>query len=222
VLDLGAPPDRIDHVAQQVFNVVAAAGGIVDSSNVTQTGGLDGSAHFSLRVPSASLQRTMGSLSRLDGAHVLSRTDNTQDVNTRFVGAGRRLADATALRAALLKQLAKAGSQAEIDSLKVRIHDAETAIAGAQADLRGLQRQVDFSRIDLTIEASTTGSGTTGGGSFSLHKAAHDALRVLTVGAGVALIALAVLVPAGLVAALAWWIGTAVRHRRREQALDLA
>ena len=46
------------------------------------------------------------------------------------------------------------------------------------------------------------------GGSFTLGRAAHDAGRVLTVGAGVALIALAVLVPVGLVAALAWWIGS--------------
>jgi uncharacterized membrane protein len=38
----------------------------------------------------------------------------------------------------------------------------------------------------------------------------------------VALIALAVLVPVGLVAALAWWIAGALRRRRREQALDLA
>jgi hypothetical protein len=45
---------------------------------------------------------------------------------------------------------------------------------------------------------------------------------VLTVGAGVALIVLAVLVPVGLVAALAWWIGALVRRRRREQALDMA
>ena len=40
------------------------------------------------------------------------------------------------------------------------------------------------------------------------------------------LITAAIAVPAntifGLLAALAWWIGTTVRRRRREQALDLA
>jgi hypothetical protein len=60
------------------------------------------------------------------------------------------------------------------------------------------------------------------GGGFSLHRAAHDALRILTVAAGVSLIALAVMVPAGLLGAFGWWTFTAVRRRRREQALDLA
>jgi hypothetical protein len=38
----------------------------------------------------------------------------------------------------------------------------------------------------------------------------------------VSLIALAVMVPAGLLGAFGWWTFTAVRRRRREQALDLA
>jgi uncharacterized iron-regulated membrane protein len=58
-------------------------------------------------------------------------------------------------------------------------------------------------------------------GGFTLGKASHDAGRVLTVAAGVALIALAALVPIALLIALAWWIAAAVRRRRREQALDL-
>ena len=57
---------------------------------------------------------------------------------------------------------------------------------------------------------------------FTLGKAAHDSGRVLTVAAGVALITLAALVPVALLTALGWWIVTAVRRRRREQALDLA
>jgi hypothetical protein len=47
-------------------------------------------------------------------------------------------------------------------------------------------------------------------------------VRVLAVAAGVALIALAALVPAGLLATLAWWNAGTLRRRRREQALDLA
>jgi hypothetical protein len=60
------------------------------------------------------------------------------------------------------------------------------------------------------------------GSGFTLHRAAHDALRVLTVAAGIALIALAVMVPAGLLGALGLWAFAAIRRRRREQALDLA
>ena len=55
-----------------------------------------------------------------------------------------------------------------------------------------------------------------------MRRAAHDAGRVLVVVAGVMLIALAVLLPVAALAALAWWVGGMVTHRRRERALDLA
>jgi hypothetical protein len=45
---------------------------------------------------------------------------------------------------------------------------------------------------------------------------------VLVVAAGVLLIVLAVLLPIGVLAGLAWWVGGMVTHRRRERALDLA
>jgi hypothetical protein len=218
-LSLGAPADRIDDVAQEVFNVIGAANGIVDSSTVTATGGPDGNAQFELRVPSSALAQTMSQLSKLRYANVLSRTDNTQDVNGRYVDASKRLGDAQALRTSLLKQLANAGSQTQIDSIKAQIHDAESAIAAAQTDLRNLNGQVNLSRISLTVAASTTPAAARGDG-FTIGKAAHDAGRVLTVAAGVALIALAALVPVSLLGALGWWLAATLRRRRREQALD--
>jgi hypothetical protein len=224
-LYLGAPAARVDDVAQQVFNVIGSVNGIVDRSSVTATGGPDGSAQFALRVPSASLAQTMSALSRLRYASVVSRTDNTQDVNTRFVDASRELADAQALRATLVRQLAAATTQGQIDSLKRQLSDTEARIASAQSALRDLNRQVDYSQISLTIQAGAGAGATTGtgsGGGFSLHTAAHDALRVLTVALGAGLIALAVLLPAGLLAGLAWWAAATMRRRRREHALDLA
>jgi hypothetical protein len=222
-LNLGAAADRIDDVAQQVFNVVGTVNGIVDSSSVTETGGLDGNAQFQLRVPSASLSRAMTALSRLKYARVLLRTDNTQDVNSTYVSAQRRLADATALRSSLLKQLQAASTQQQTDSLKAQIRDAEASMAAARADLNRLNSQIDYSKISVTVEATAaSGASTGGGGGFTLHNAAQDALRVLTVAAGVALIVLAAAIPAGLLAALGWWIAATVRRRRREHTLDLA
>jgi hypothetical protein len=61
-----------------------------------------------------------------------------------------------------------------------------------------------------------------GSSGFTLGKATHDAGRVLVVAAGVLLIGLAVLLPVAAIAALAWWVGGMVTHRRRERALDLA
>jgi hypothetical protein len=215
---------HVDDVAQQIFNVVGSVRGIVSRSNVTATGGSDGYARFELSLPSGSLPDAMGRLSRLRYASVASRTDNTQDVNGSFVSAGRRLADAQALRTALLKQLAGATTTTQISSLRAQIRDAESSIAQAQADLRSLNHRVNFSSVSVTVAASqpTPVTHSHGSSGFTLHRALHDAGRVLTVAAGVALITLAVLVPIALVGLLGWWIAATLRRRRREHALDLA
>jgi len=220
-LALNAPGNRIDDVAQQVFNVVGDEHGIVNSSMVTSTGTPDGYAQFDLSVPSASLSDTMTALSRLRYASVVSRTDATQDVNGQFNAATSRLADARALRTSLLKQLAAAVTQTQIDSLTAQIHDAEASISSDQAALGRLNHQINYSQITLTINAATVVPVPTAS-SFTIGKAAHDAGRVLTVAAGVALITLAGFVPLALLGALAWWLGLSVRRRRRQQALDLA
>ncbi len=222
-LSLTTPPARIDAVAQEVFNVVGSQSGFVQRSNVTAGGAANSYAQFQLSVPSANLSQTMAQLSQLKFATVSSRTDATQDVNDQYVGDVRRLADAKALRTALLKQLANAVTTSQIDSLNQQIHDADSAISAAQATLNSLNHQIDYSQIQVTINGALIAPAkhhkNTG---FTLGKAAHDSGRVLTVAAGVALIALAALVPVALLAALGWWVITAVRRRRREQALDVA
>jgi hypothetical protein len=220
ILALSTSANHIDDVAQGVYGVVGAEHGIVQNSTITATGGPDGSAQFQLSIPSSNLAQTLTMLSRLRYAAVASRSDTTQDVNNQFVDVTNRLADARALRTSLLKQLAAATTQTEIDSLKSQIHDAEASISSDQAQLKALNKRVDFSQLTVTIAANGTGS--TPGGGFTISKGWHDAVRVLTVAAGVALIALAALVPCGLLAALAWWIAALARRRRREQALEVA
>lgn len=220
-LALSTAPRRIDTVAQEVFDVVGQQNGIVQSSSVTASSSPGAYAQFQLSVPSSALARTMSSLSTLRYARVSSRTDTTQDVNDEYQRDVRKLADARALRTSLLKQLANATTQAQIDSLTARLHDAEASISSDEATLRQLEHQVNFSQITLTINTPVPVPVSSGSSGFTLHKAAHDAGRVLTVAAGVALIALAALVPVALLGALVWWITIAFRRRRREQALDL-
>jgi len=221
-LSLSTNPDNVDAVAQQVFNVVSAENGVVKSSQVTAASKASGYAQFELSVPSSNLGQTMAALSRLHGANVVSRTDSTQDITKQVGGAGMRLADARALHRALLRKLAAATTTGEIDSLKTQIAAVEYAIARDKTRLNALHRQVSFSNIAVTINAAMvpTHSGS-GGGSFTIGKALHDAGRVLVVAAGVGLITLAVLVPVGLVVAVILWIAYTIRRRRREQALDL-
>jgi uncharacterized protein DUF4349 len=220
-LSLSTTPGRIEQVAQQVFDVVGAAGGNVSHSTVTAAGGTGGFADFALSVPSATLAQTMAQLSRLRGASVVSRTDAIQNITGSFVSANRRLADARALRAALLRQLANAATTAQIDSLQARIRDAEASISSDLATLARLRRQISFSQVSITISSSPAPRPLTGGG-FTIGRAAHDAGRVLTVAAGVALIAAAALLPISLLGVLLWLVWLVARRRRREQALDLA
>jgi hypothetical protein len=81
-LTVGVVPRRMDAVAQEVFNVVGAQNGFVDSSQVTAGGG--GYAHFQLMVPSISLPQTMSELSSLRYATVISRTDKVEDVTSQY------------------------------------------------------------------------------------------------------------------------------------------
>jgi uncharacterized protein DUF4349 len=221
-LSLTTAPSRIELVAQEVFDVIGQENGIVNSSTVTAASAPGAYAEFQLSVPSSALAQTMSALSSLRYAHVASRTDTTQDVNDQYQTDVRRLADARALRTSLLKQLANATTQTQIDSLTAQIHDAEASISSDEATLRQLDRQVNFSQVSLTINSPVpvplpAQSGSSG---FTLGKAAHDAGRVLTVAAGVALIGLAALVPVALLGALAWWVAASLRRRRREQVLD--
>jgi Domain of unknown function (DUF4349) len=218
-LQLSTAPGRIDDVAQQVFQVVATNDGIVQSSSVTATGNPDGNAQFQLSIPSGNLPQALGALSSLRGANVLSRTDATQDITGQVGGAGQRLAEARALRSSLLKQLAAATTATRVQSLQAQIRDADASIASDVATLRKLQHQVAYSQVAVSIQA--VAAAPVHSSSFTIGKAAHDAGRVLVVVAGAALIALAVLVPVAMVAALLVWGGLAVRRRRREHALDL-
>lgn len=225
-LQLAASSRWVDVVAQEVFNVIGQEKGIVRNSQVTAAAGNGGYATFNLSIPSANLGDTVTRLSALQHSHVISRTDGTQDVNGQYLSDQRRLGDAMALRTSLLKQLAAAVTQTQIASLQAQIHDVEASISRDQSTLRSLQNQISFSQLSVTINGGSVveplppSSQSSGG--FTIGRAAHDAGRVLTVAAGVALITLAALVPVGLLVALAAWVTLWVRRRRREQALDVA
>ncbi|HYV16664.1 MAG TPA: DUF4349 domain-containing protein [Conexibacter sp.] len=217
-LALDAPADRVDDVAQSVLVVVAHADGIVDASSVSQNGDKDGAAQFTLRIPAGRLQGTLAELSKLPHAHVLSRSDDSVDVNQAYVSLRRRLADANAEHAGLLRALAAADTEDETLRLKARLDQVERTIALTERSQRGLNRRIDYSRVDLTVSSEQGNDG--GGGSFTPGRALHDAGRVLAVTAGVIVIAAAALVPLLALLALGWPLARTLQRRRREQALD--
>jgi Domain of unknown function (DUF4349) len=223
-LQLSTSGRRIDAVSQELFNVVAFNNGIVKGSQITAAGS-SSYANFQLSIPSGNLAQAMTSLSTMRYAHVVARTDATQDVNGQYNATVARLADAKALHTALLKQLAAATTETQITSLQAQIKDAEATISAAQAALGSLEHRINYSAVQVQINSqpivpvvSTSGSSH----GFTLGTAWHDAIRVLTVVAGISLIALAVLIPLGLLAAVIVWIAYWIRRRRREAALDAA
>jgi hypothetical protein len=218
---------HVDQVAQEVFNVVGTEHGSVLSSHITSatsnSGG--GYASFSLSIPTNNLQDAMTQLSRLHYAAVSSRTDASQNVSNQYNADQRQLADAKALRSSLLKQLQTAYTESAIDSIKAQLKLAEQQINSWQSTLGALNHRISYSNVTVQINAGglpvvpVTHHHTS---SFTIGGAGHDALRVLVVAAGVALIALAVALPVGLVAALLVWLWVWLRQRRREHALDAA
>src|SRR5207302_9655029 len=132
-----------------------------------------------------------------------------------------QLAQARALRTSLLKQLQNAVTQSQIDAIKARLADVNARISSDEAALRSVNRRVSYSHISLTVQGRFLPLSHKSHG-FTFGKAARDAGHVLEVAAGVALIALAVMLPLGLVGALVWWAALPARRHRRAQALDVA
>ena len=221
-VELGTDPERVDDVAQGVLGVAARFDAIVDQSSV-QTSTDGGEARFELRVPADRLQPALAARSRLPDAHVLSRTDDTRDVNQAYVSIRRVLANARAERAGVIRALANADTEDETLRLRARLDQLERTIANAERAQRALDRRVDYSRVSVGIHGGASGSVIPADdGAFGIGDAAHDALRVLEVAAGVVVIAAAALLPVALLMALAWPLARIARRRRREHALDAA
>lgn len=221
-LELSTDPERVDDVAQGVLGVVARFDGIVDQSSVA-SGATGGEARFALRIPAGELQPALAALSRLPDARVLARTDDAVDVNQAYVSVRRRLADARAERAGVLRALRGADDEQQTLRLRARLDALERTIAAAERSQRALDRRVDYATVAVSVRGDDDGAGTGAtGGPFTLDRAVHDALRVLEVAAGVVVIATAALLPLLALAALAWPLGRALTRRRRQQALDAA
>ena len=215
-LVLQAPADRVDEVADGVLRVTDGVGGIVASSSVTD--GSRGGASFQLRIPSDRLPAALSQLSRL--GKVRSRNQSSLDVTGSFVSARDRLNEELAERRGLLRQLASADSRNETDAIRQRLRINAQEIGDARTALNEVRQRTDYAVVDVTVErAGRGGAGGPGDGDWTPGDALRDALGILSVCLGVALVTLAVLLPVGLVGLVGALASRAVLRRRREQAL---
>jgi hypothetical protein len=220
-LTLETAADEIDDVSDGVIRATDAVGGIVMTSSVSSGDSGRSGATFALRVPTRRLDDALARLSKL--AHVRSRTQNSQDVTGAFVSAQERLDAALAERKGLLRQLARADTANETASIRERLRLVQSEIASARAQVRGLRTRTDFSAVSVTIEPGDSSGGVGAGGddgTWTPADALDDAVRVLEVFAGVAVVGAAVLAPFALLGLGAGFAARGMRRRRREQALE--
>ena len=212
-LTLAAPRREIDSVATRVGEVAAGLGGFVQSSSISsqQGGSLD------LRVPSDRLEQAIQRISRLGRVRELQR--RSVDITSNVVSARERLSDARAERKSLLEQLANAVTVNETESIRARLEIVSREIAAARRVLRRVNNEANFADVSVALVPRSGGDAE---GAWTPGDAFDDAVRVLEVGAGVLVIASAVLLPIALVWLLAWLGRRAVVRRRRERALDMA
>jgi uncharacterized protein DUF4349 len=201
-----------------VVRATQATGGFVQSSQVA-TGDGRSTASFVLRVPTSRLDDALARLTKL--GHVRSLQQSADDITNVYNGASTRLAEARATRRGLLRALSKATTAQELSSLRARIADNRRALQRYQRELNAVRNRANYATIGLELTGvARKQAAVPGGGSWTPGDAAHDAVRVLEVSAGVALIALAVLLPLTLVGAAGGFAAVAVRRRRREAALS--
>lgn len=215
---LSTASGQVESVSARVSQVTREDHGFVQSSRVEEKRHGDSEAHLTLRIPSAKLSEALASLEAL--APVKEKSQSLQDITSSFDLAKQRLADARSQREALLRALAKAYTEAEIESLRARLSIASREVAQASAALQGIERRGHIATVQVTILGDSHASG--GAGGLTIKSGLHDAGQALTVSLVVILIALSILLPLALVLAAVWTAHRAWRRHARERSLDAA
>jgi hypothetical protein len=210
----------VERVSDGAIRVADQLGGFVQSSSVN-SGGSEAGADLILRIPSERLPQALSQLSRL--GHVRSRSQQAEDLTDQRSALRAAVTDARAERDGLRRRLARAETDTERARLRGQLQRAEQLITTRKRRLAALHREVSYATVSVEVQGDRGGAATPPpGGRWTPADALRDAGRVLEVSAGVAVIALAVLVPLGLLGALAAVAGRMVVRRRRERALELA
>jgi hypothetical protein len=221
-LTLACTPAQVATVTDRAIRVVDNLDGFVQSSEINSQGS-DAGASLSLKVPSTRLETALGQLSRL--AHVKARSQQTEDLTDQKAALEAAVRDARADVAGLRARLAKAATDKERSKLRAELDTASRRVTRREREVANLNRQVSYATIDLSIEGDRRPGGAAPGkpgDHWTPGDALHDAGRVLEVIAGVLVIALAILLPLGAIAALIALAARIFTRRSRERALEMA
>jgi hypothetical protein len=217
---LGTKPGEVAGAAAKVYSAVHAANGVVLNSSVESGRTGPTGASFSLLIPSRKLDDALAEFSKI--AEVRSRHDATNDITAPTIGVTEELRDSNASIEGLLKELGSVETEAERESVEARLREERHHHAAIRASLEHLHKRASMSEVSLRI-VTNHGAGVVppskDDSGWSVGDALHDAGHILTVAAGVLLIALAILAPIALIALLLWSVNRFRVRRLRERAL---
>ncbi|HWK30285.1 MAG TPA: DUF4349 domain-containing protein [Solirubrobacter sp.] len=216
-LTLSTTPGNVEKTADRAISITDALGGYVASSS-TDMSGDHASAQLQLKLPTDQLDTGLAQLSKL--AHVKARSQQAQDVTDQRSTLEARVRDARADRDGLRARLRKAATDAERAKLRAKLDRATRRVTSAERDVARINRDTSYATVDLAVEGTREPAAAVPGGRWTPGDALKDAGRVLEVIAGVALIALAILIPVAILAAPTALAGRALTRRRRERALQ--
>ena len=186
----------------------------MQSSNVQVQQQGTSEATLALRLPSARLAAALAAIGRL--APVRAENQSLQDITGAYNAAHQQLSDAEAEQRALLRALAAASTEEQIDALHARLVASRAAIARAQSSVRSISARASTSEVEVSILGDTR-AGSEG---LTLHKGVHDAGQVLLVVVIAILILAALLVPLALIAAGVAGTRRTWRRYQRERVLN--
>jgi uncharacterized protein DUF4349 len=213
-ITLDSSPPSLQATSDQVAQLAVRDGGYVQSSNVQVQQQGASEATLALKLPSARLAAALAAIGRL--APVRAENQSLQDITGAYNSAHRRLSDAEAEQRALLRALAAALTEAQIDSLHARLAASRAAIARAQSSVHSISARASTSEVEVSILGDTR-AGSEG---LTLHKGLHDAGQVLLVVLIAILILAVVLVPLALLVAGGAGARRTWRRYQRERALN--
>lgn len=151
VNDVGQSIDKISSIA-------AAAGGYVEKSTQDNSGFR--SADVTIRVPSASLDKTIADIKRL-AALVERENVEVRDVTREYVDLDARLRNAQAEETQYLQILKRATTIKDTLDVTEKLSDVRGRIEEMQGEMKLLTTQIDLSSLEISMhsEAEATVAG---------------------------------------------------------------
>jgi Domain of unknown function (DUF4349) len=213
-LTLAPSAAQVQATSDRVAQIATGEGGFVERSHVEAEARHRSEAELIISVPSAKLAATIAALGRL--APIKAESQSLQDVTKSFNATRSRLREARAEGSALLRTLASASTEEEVEALRRRLARTRRLVAHDEASLHRISRSASNAELEVTV----LGNRHAASSGLTVGRGLHDALEVLTVVAVVLLIAAAVLIPLALVLGAIAAVLRSWRRYRRESALD--